>query len=848
MKEPDTIRRLISRVEKPSRYLGTEVNSIDKKGQNIRLKIALAFPDLYEIGTSHFGLQILYHILNSYEDIAAERVFAPGADMANHLKSNRTPLFSLETKTPISDFDILGFSLLYELNYTNILLMLELAGLPFYASERNADAPLVIAGGPCMCNPEPVSDFFDAIVIGDGENVILDIAHTYLEWKDGSHRDKRQLLSRLSKIDGVYIPSFFTPEYDAAGFQILKPMVPDYTEIRRNILTDLDTAPFPNRPIIPYGKPVHDRLRLEIARGCTRGCRFCQAGMIYRPVRERSVDTLTQLADAGLSSTGYEDLSLLSLSTGDYTGIVELMVRLMHRCEPERTAISFPSLRAGTLSPELMRLIRKVRKTGFTIAPEAGSQRLRDVINKNIDEKDIIDTVDDAFKLGWQLIKLYFMVGLPTETDADIDAIIDLITTLKKSKSGKNRKKRFNVSVATFIPKPHTPFQWFAMNTLSEARDKIEKVKFSLGGSGIQFKWQNPEVSMMEGLWARGDRRLSRLLVRAYRNGCIFDGWTDHFDFGKWREAIETENIDADFFTNRERSPDEPLPWDHIRIGVDTSFLIQEWENALTAQTIADCRTEACNDCGVCDFEKIQPITARSGESVDTLPGSRMDRPESAPDIHQIMKATYSKRGNAKFFGHLEMANIILRAIRRVRIPVRYSQGYHPMPKVSFSDPIPVGLESIEETFFMELTEKALPEVIVERLNKNLPDGLHILDCREVRSKKMNADDFGYLISLPPSFTDSRQLSDFEKASAFIYKRTNNKGKIQTLDLKQLISRIEWISPNTLKMVIKNEPGQRVRPTEILEHVFKCSEEMIQRTDIVKFPKAVYDSIQLDMD
>lgn len=390
-----TFQDVLSLVERPSRYLGTEINSIKKDPDQVKLKVALAFPDLYEIGTSHFGLQILYDILNKHKEIAAERVYAPDLDMESYLRSSHMPLVSMESHSPLKSFDIIGFSLLYELNYTNILTIFNLSGIPFFSSERDGSFPLIIAGGPCTCNPEPVADFFDAMVVGDGENVIIDISMAWLEWKEIPCGNKEDLLQRLSLIKGIYIPAFFTSTSSTEGgktfFQPPQPRFSDYKVIDREIITDLDKAPFPDSPIIPFGKPVHDRLRLEIARGCTRGCRFCQAGMIYRPVRERSVKKLLNLFDTSFAATGYEDLSLLSLSTADYGSIVSLMERLMSRCEPAHVAVSLPSLRAGTLTPELINLIKRVRKTGFTIAPEAGSQRLRDVINKNITEQEIVE-------------------------------------------------------------------------------------------------------------------------------------------------------------------------------------------------------------------------------------------------------------------------------------------------------------------------------------------------------------------------------------------------------------------------------------------------------------------------
>ncbi|MCP4370118.1 MAG: TIGR03960 family B12-binding radical SAM protein, partial [Deltaproteobacteria bacterium] len=541
-----SIQDIMPLIERPSRYLGNEVNIIKKDPDSVKLKFALVFPDLYEIGTSHFGLQILYSILNKKKKIYAERVFAPGIDMEKHLRALGIPIVSLETKTPVKDFDIIGFSILYELNFTNILNILNLAKIPFYSSERDDSYPLIIGGGPCTCNPEPIADFFDIIVIGDGENVILEITDTWINFKENQNNGKESLLKSMSKIEGVYIPAFFKPEYNKIGIQTLNPRQSNYTKVTRVVANNLDTLPFPDTPVVPYGKPVHDRLRLEIARGCTRGCRFCQAGMIYRPVRERSTETLLGLSEEALARTGYEDMSLLSLSTGDYENIVSLMQRIMENCATKHIAVSLPSLRAGTLTPELMSLIKKVRKTGFTIAPEAGTQRLRKFINKNISKEEIIETVQNAFDLGWQVIKLYFMIGLPSESQKDIQGIVDLVKKLRKIKGKGGNFGKINVSVSTFIPKPHTPFQWEPQLSLDEAKQRIRWIRNHLKMPGVRFKWQNPETSMLEGLFSRGNRKLSRLLVSAHKKGCKFDSWSERFDFRLWQEACEGTGVNID--------------------------------------------------------------------------------------------------------------------------------------------------------------------------------------------------------------------------------------------------------------------------------------------------------------
>ena len=828
-----TLDDILPLVEKPSRYLGSEINSVKKDASSTRLRIALAFPDLYEIGTSHFGMQILYHVLNSQADIAAERVFAPAVDMEARLRETGQPLFSLESHAPLDHFDIIGFSLLYELNYTNVLTILDLAGIPFQASARDATHPLIIAGGPCTCNPEPVADFFDAIVIGDGENVILQMSRAWLSWKKASIDDRAGLLKTWSQIDGVYIPAFFEPDYDDNGFQTVSARHSEYTGVQRAIVGDLEQIPFPEEPVIAYGRPIHDRLRLEVSRGCTRGCRFCQAGMIYRPVRERSPEQLMSLAARSIAATGYEDVSLLSLSTGDYGCIAPLIEQLMVNFESDNVAISLPSLRAGTLTPELMKLIKKVRKTGFTIAPEAGSQRLRDVINKNISEAEIKDTVQNAFDLGWQVIKLYFMIGLPTETDQDLDELVALVKKLRKIKGPAGRRGKINVSVATFIPKAHTPFQWAGQLTLEESRAKINRLHHQLRLPGIQFKWQNPEVSWLEGLWARGDRRLGRLLTSAYNKGCRFDGWSDQFNFPAWEAAMAETGIDPEFYTVRQRDADEPLPWDHIDIRIDKSFLKQEWDSALQGSFTADCRLQDCNQCGVCDFDEIDVRTYQDfKKELDRHSAMALDH--DAP--FKKLSLTYTKLERAKYFGHLEMVNIFLRALKRAKIPVKYSQGFHPKPKISFDDPLPIGIESQREHFILAVADYVKPQTVVRNLNSHLPEGLRIIDCRlaplKTRARESRTDE--YELSIQGQEFDRAKLAVFAATSEFLFTRSNRKGKLKKINLKDMVVNIELADSKTMAMTLRSEPGKTVRPAEVLRHVFDLPDEEIKKARIVK--------------
>ena len=832
MSEP-TIQDILATIEQPSRYLGTETNVIRKDHDRVDMSIALAFPDLYDIGTSHFGMQILYHILNQRDDVAAERVFAPGIDMQALIKSQGKTLTSLETGRPLGAFDLIGFSLLYELNYTNVLGMLDLARIPFMSNQRGDNYPLIIAGGPCTCNPEPVADFFDAMVIGDGERVVIEMVDCWKTWRRKQQKSKRSLLEQWSEIEGVYIPQFFTPFFDASGRQFLKPVYSNYTGVRRSVVPDLDEEAFPEKPIVPFGRPVHDRLRLEVARGCTRGCRFCQAGMIYRPVRERSPNTLLAQTDQSLIQTGYEDISLLSLSTGDYSCIEGLMQALMDRCATDHIAISLPSLRAGTLTPDLMRTIRKVRKTGFTIAPEAGSQRLRNVINKNISEKEIIETVDNAFALGWQVIKLYFMIGLPTESDADIEAIANLVRLMQKIKKPVRRKGQINVSVATFIPKPHTPFQWVGQIPLDEARQTIKRLHQNLKRPGIRYKWQPPEVSQIEGLWARGDRRLGPLLIKAFRLGCRFDGWSDHFDHALWQKACDAAEVDIDSYTGHCRELSEPLPWDHIDTGVSKEYLINDYRKALAGELTDDCRFKECNQCGVCDFEKIAPVIF---SQCDT--NLKVNSTTSGHDQRVFRKQmlTFSKTGPARFLGHLELASTFVRAFRRSNIRLKYSEGFHPKPKLNFIDALPVGMESLKEFLIINDFGDVSSGEIVSRLNSHLPKGLKVINIKDLNkgTSKFKAFTTTYRVMSNNSVFHQNQIKLSMEEKEWITTKTNRKGKSRKINLRPTVLDLVWVSSSELKMTLRTLLGQVVRPSEVVSYLFEISSNDLKQIRMIK--------------
>ena len=598
-------QEMLQAVEKPARYTGGEWNAQPKDSAAVLCRIALAMADVYEVGMSNLGLKILYEILNRRDDIAAERVYAPWLDMEEEMRRRGIPLFSLETFREISSFDILGFSLQYELLITNTLNMLDLAGLPLHAAERTDEQPFVIGGGPCVYNTEPIADFFDFFVLGDGEEIVVEVCDALIAWKkEGRPDGRRGFLRRAARIPGVYVPSFYAPEYDAqgmfTGLRILDEAASP--QIYRRVVKDLDAAPFLEKPVVPYLGIVHDRLMLELFRGCTRGCRFCQAGMAYRPVRERRPETLESLARTLFDSTGYNEMSLTSLSSADYSCLSPLVDGLLAGTQGERVSFSLPSLRIDSFSVDIAERLQQVRKSGLTFAPEAGTQRLRDVINKNVTEDDLLHSVRTAFEQGWKAVKLYFMMGLPTETDEDIVGIAELaqkVVDCYKEVKGK-RGVKVTVSVSCFVPKAYTPFQWFAQVPQEEFERRQRLLKESIRDRAISFHYHDARASVLEGALSRGDRRLSAVIETAWRNGAKFDGWTDQFKDEVWKDAFCRCGVAPEFYSRRTRDLEEVLPWAHTSPGVSEDFLRREWQRAQEAALTHDFRRETCTGCGVC--------------------------------------------------------------------------------------------------------------------------------------------------------------------------------------------------------------------------------------------------------
>lgn len=604
MNQKSVIEKILPLVKKPISYQGNEFGAVHKELTPDMIRFAFAFPDLYEVGMSHLGLKILYALLNEQKNIACERVFAPWTDMEALMREKNVPLFALESADPIVDFDFVGFTLQYEMSYSNILNMLSLAGIPLRAEQRNKCHPLIIAGGPCACNPEPLADFIDLFVIGEGEEVILELMQVYEEYRD----DRQAFLTAASKLEGIYVPTLFEAEYDEDGnfTGLFDKETHHPVKIKKRLIADLENVYFPEKVIVPYTETVHDRVMTEIFRGCGRGCRFCQAGMLYRPVREKSMACIEKDIALQLKNTGYDEVALSSLSSGDYSKISELIHELVEKYDQEAISISLPSLRIDSVSIDMLKEIQKVRKTGITLAPEAGTQRMRDVINKGVTEENLRDTVRAAFENGWGHIKLYFMMGLPTETDEDINGIAQLAKMvvdeyLAVDQSMRNKNCKVVVSTSCFVPKPHTPFQWVGQDTKEAFIQKQNLLKGAMTDRHIQYNWHDAQTSYYEAVFARGDRRLSKVLLRAHELGCKFDGWNDYFDDVKWHQAFEDCGINGDDYALRTRTTDEPLPWDHIDIGVTKKFLQKEYQKAMESALTVECRT-GCAGCGIKAF------------------------------------------------------------------------------------------------------------------------------------------------------------------------------------------------------------------------------------------------------
>ena len=597
----DTLHRILPQVQKPARYVGGEYNQIVKDKKNVDVRVAFCFPDTYEIGMSNIGMRILYGLMNEMPGVWCERVFAPWGDMEEQMRAHAIPLYALESHDPVKAFDLIAFTIGYEMSYTNILNMLELSCVPLLAREREGLENIVFAGGVCAVNPEPLADFIDFFSLGEGEEITKEIIECYRQAKhDGC--TKQEFLLRVSKIDGVYVPSFYEHTYNPDGtLADIRPKNGAPARVRKRIMQDMDKSYFPTKTIVPSTEIVHDRTNLEIFRGCIRGCRFCQAGFCYRPVRAKSVDTLCEQAIESLEDSGNSEMTLASLSTSDYRKLPELADKLLDYCEPRKINLSLPSLRADNFSRDLMLRVQKVRKSGLTFAPEAGSQRLRDAINKNVTEREILETCATAFSGGWNSVKLYFMLGLPTETDEDVAAIAELVNKIvycwRQNATNKKRRLSINLATAFFVPKPFTPFQWEKQTSPEEYLRRVHLLQSCLTARGVDYRYHESDLSRLEAVLARGDRRLSKVLLRAHELGCKLDGWDEYFRYDLWMQAFSDCGVDPEFYTTRGFAEDEILPWQTIDIGVSKEFFLRERALAYQSVTTPDCRTK-CAGCG----------------------------------------------------------------------------------------------------------------------------------------------------------------------------------------------------------------------------------------------------------
>ncbi len=813
----DALTRLLLTVEKPSRYLGTEVNSVHKDRSEVQVRLALCFPDLYDIGLGNLGLHILYGILNAVDGVWAERVYAPARDMEEALRGAGLPIFALESKDPLAAFDGIGFTLQSELTFTNILNVIDLAGLPLRTRDRREFDPLTFAGGPAVFNPEPLAPFMDFFVIGDGEDIVLEIAEVF---RTIPGREAR--LDAFARIPGIYVPERYPMDVLPDG-RVLPPL--DAPKIVKRTTASLDAARFPVATVVPFTEQVHDHVSLEVLRGCTQGCRFCQAGMTTRPVRERTLPNLDDLMQRTLDATGYDDVSLVSLSTCDYSRVRSLVDQAVRIAKPRNVTVSLPSLRLDSFSVELADMVAETRRSGLTFAPEAASPRLRAVINKWIPDEDLIGMSSQAFQRGWDHVKLYFMIGLPTERDDDVLAIADLCQRTVKAGREHNRGATVRTGVSTFVPKPFTPFQWAPQITMydTDRKQRLLGDRFKTM-KGIKFGRHHPEETFLEGLVSRSDRRSADLIEAAFRNGARFDAWGDLLDFPAWDKAIRSTGFDVEDAL-RERSVDERLPWDHIDIHVPKAWFAQDWARAVELQHAEDCRHSRCHRCGVIDA--LRPLCAHMLR--DNIEGAKEEKvwkrsepaaATEAPLPVQRLRFHIGRTDDPRFLSHLELQTAWIRALRRAKLPVAYSLGFHPMPKVSFSSALALGEESTAEFLDVVFTARLLPGEAAERLRAAAPGGFHVYGALEVGLKAPalmgTVDAADYAISGAPDVRDRIDVILQSREILVERKSKSVEGRID-IDIRPMIRSLSQSPEGRILVALQAVDGKPGKAKEIVK-------------------------------